>query len=77
LSKLFFLDRIAAIGEHKWDILFVRFKLPGMLNPDYVQQSNACLASLGLTETEFRHLLCQSHEKMRMEATKQQAFGTQ
>jgi hypothetical protein len=45
------------------------------LNPDYVQQSNACLASLGLTETEFRQLLCQLHEKMRIEATKQQAFG--
>jgi Domain of unknown function (DUF1825) len=74
-SKLFFLDRVESIGE-RWDIFFARFKLLGVLNPDYVQQSNACLASLGLTETEFRQLLRQSHEKMRIEATKQQAFGT-
>jgi Domain of unknown function (DUF1825) len=72
-SKLSFLDRIASIGE-RWDIFFARFKLLGVLNPDYIQQSNACLASLGLTVTEFRRLLRQSHETMRIEAMKQQVF---
>jgi Domain of unknown function (DUF1825) len=74
-SKLSFLDRIESIGE-RWDIFFARFGLLGVLNPDYVQQCNAFLASLGLTETAYRQLLRQSHEKMRIEATKLNVFGT-
>jgi len=70
VGKLYYLDEIEKI-EERWDVFFARFKLMGALNAQYIEQCNAFLASMGMTETEYRQLLKQAHDLMRKEAEAQ------
>ncbi|GAX12632.1 hypothetical protein FisN_13Lh100 [Fistulifera solaris] len=67
LGKLYYLDEIEKI-EDRWDVFFTRFKLMGQLDAAYLQQCDRFLASMGMTEEEYRKLLKQSHALMREEA---------
>ena len=67
LGKLYYLDEVEKIQE-RWEVFFARFQLLGALNPVYIQQCNAFLASMGLDEEQYRELLGKAHELMREEA---------
>ena len=67
LGKLYYLDEIDKIQD-RWDIFYARFQLMGLLNPKFVQQCNAFLSSMNLTEDRYRQLLDQCHILMREEA---------
>ena len=69
-GKIYYLDEIEKI-EERWDIFFARFSLLGALNQQYVKQCDAFLASMGLTEAEYRQLLQLCHEKMRDDAERE------
>jgi Domain of unknown function (DUF1825) len=70
LGKLSFLDQIEAI-EERWDAFFFRFKLMDSLNQDFIQQCEQFLASMKLTEDEYRELLKESHRLMRLDAERE------
>ncbi|CAB9515359.1 expressed unknown protein [Seminavis robusta] len=42
--------------EERWDIVFQRFQLMNVLNPDYIQQCNLWLADLGLDEEQYKQI---------------------
>ena len=67
LGKLYYLDQIEAIQE-RWDVFFARFSLLQALNKDYIDQCNAFLGSMGMTEDDYRKLLKKCHELMRQDA---------
>jgi hypothetical protein len=73
LGKIRFLDEIKAVQE-RWDVFFARFSLMGALNRDYVRQCSAFLASMGMTEPEYRQLLEQCHDMMREEANAERSL---
>lgn len=66
-GKIYYLDEIEKIKE-RWEIFFARFSLLGALDQTYVRQCNAYLASMGLTEADYRQLLKRCHQKMREDA---------
>ena len=70
LEKLSFLDQIEIV-EDRWDAFFFRFKLMDSLNQDYIDQCEEYLSSMKLTEDEYRHLLKESHRRMRQDAEKE------
>jgi len=67
LGKLCYLDQVEKIHE-RWEVFLARFQLLGALNPVYLQECKAFLASLGLDEEQYRELLGQAHAWMREEA---------
>jgi hypothetical protein len=67
LGKLRYLDEVEKI-EERWDIFFARFKLLGELDAAYIDQCNEFLASMGMTEDDYRKLLKKCHQIMREEA---------
>lgn len=66
-GKLYYLNEIEKI-EDRWDVFFTRFKLMGQLDPEYLEQCNQFLASMGMNEEEYRQLLKKCHDIMREEA---------
>jgi hypothetical protein len=70
LGKLEFLDEIEQI-EERWDVFFMRFKLMGAINIDYKRQCDQFLASMSMTEDDYRKLLKKCHELMRKDAERQ------
>jgi len=78
LGKIAFLDQLERVeddddGERRreterWDIFYGRCSLQGGLNPDFREQCEAYLASLGLPRGEFRNLLSKAHKALRKEA---------
>ena len=70
LGKLSFLDQIEAI-EERWDAFFFRFKLMNSLNKEFIEQCEQFLASMKLTEGEYRELLKESHRLMRLDAERE------
>ena len=71
MGKLNYLDEVWNIQE-RWDIFFASFRLLGTLNPEFVQQCQDFLESLGLTEDPYWNLLRLAHERMRQEAEREQ-----
>lgn len=67
LGKIRFLDEIEKIHE-RWDVFFTRFKLMAALDPEYIEQCNEFLASMGMNEEEYRKLLKKCHQMMRDDA---------
>jgi hypothetical protein len=67
LGKIRFLDEVEKI-EERWDVLFTRFSLMGYLDKRYVAQCDQFLASMGMSEEDYRKLLKKSHQMMRDEA---------
>jgi len=67
LGEIHYLDKIEKI-EDRWDVFFARFQLMGALDKKYVQQCNQFLASMGLSEENYRQLLKKCHKMMRDEA---------
>mmetsp|Transcript_101438 Transcript_101438/g.327340 ORF Transcript_101438/g.327340 Transcript_101438/m.327340 type:complete len:252 (-) Transcript_101438:79-834(-) len=74
LGKVAFIDQIEAV-EARWDVFFARFALVGGLNPDFKEQSEAFLSSMGLGAGEFRRLLRDAHDAMRRDAEAQRLQG--
>lgn len=66
-GKEIFLDQVEDV-ETRWDIFLKRFQLTGELNPEYVKEAAEFLAEVGLKPNEFRKLLRDAHEIMRVEA---------
>jgi hypothetical protein len=69
-AKISFLDQIETIGE-RWDAFFFRFELMNSLNKEFIEQCRQFLASMKLTEEEFRELLKETHRLMRLEAERE------
>ncbi|CAE8634301.1 unnamed protein product [Polarella glacialis] len=67
LGKLAFLDQLGAI-QVRWDVFFARLGLVGALNPDFKEQSQQFLSSMGLEPLQFRSLIDEAHLVMRREA---------
>jgi hypothetical protein len=70
LGKLAFLDEIDKIQD-RWDIFFTRFKLMGAINSDCKRQCDQFLASMSVTEDDYRMLLKKCHELMRKDAERE------
>lgn len=70
LGKIAFVDQIEAV-EERWDVFFGRVSLVGQLNPEFKEQSESFLTSMGLGSGEFRILLKQVHEAMRSDAERE------
>jgi D-alanyl-D-alanine dipeptidase len=66
-GKVMYLDEVEKI-EERWDIFFARFSLMGQLNREYVKQCDAFLASMSLSEEDYRKLLKKCHDMMRADA---------
>lgn len=66
-GKILYLDETEKI-EDRWDVFFKRFQLMGQLNQDYIDQCNAFLQSMGLTEDDYKKILSKSHDIMREDA---------
>jgi len=68
MSKLEYLDLIAAV-EERWDIMYFRLHLIGVLNPKYLTQCGAFLESRGyLSVEQYQNNHKQAHKEMRDEA---------
>ena len=67
LGKIRYLDEVEKI-EERWDVFFTRFSLMGHLDKRYLDQCDQYLASMGMTEKEYRNLLKKAHVMMRNEA---------
>jgi hypothetical protein len=72
LGKLSYLDHIERI-EERWESFFFRFKLMNAVNEEYTKQCEQFLASMKLTEDEYRELLRESHRMMRQDAERERA----
>jgi hypothetical protein len=70
VGKIAFLEQIEAV-EERWDTFFFRFKIMNQVNEEYSRQCEAFLASMKLTEDEYRELLKESHRLMRVDAEMQ------
>ncbi|CAE7318147.1 pks3 [Symbiodinium natans] len=55
LGKIAFLDQLEKI-EERWDIFFGRLGLLGALSPEYKEQSEEFLSSMGLSGSQLRWL---------------------
>ena len=62
-----YLEQLEAI-EGRWDVFFSRFELLGALNPEFVQQTDGFLKSMGMNAADFRQILREAHELMRADA---------
>lgn len=62
-SKCIFLRELHDI-EDRWDIIFERYQLMQVLNPEYVRQTNNYLASYGLDEEQYRTLRRANAQKL-------------
>lgn len=72
LGKLAYLDALEGI-EKRWDVFFARFSLIGALNPDFKEQTDAFLGSMGMDAQTFRDVLRDAHDLMRKEAEEERA----
>jgi len=63
-GQAMFLDRVDAI-EERWNVFLGRFKLLGDLNPEFLEQTEAFLAGIGLSTEEYLELHQQSHARLR------------
>ena len=70
LGKLAYLDEIEKI-EERWESFFFRFKLMNAINEDYKKQCDQFLASMSMTEDDFRKLLKKGHDLMRKDAERE------
>lgn len=75
VGKTMYLDQVAAI-EDRWNVFFARFSLMGQLNKAYVEQCDAFLNSMGMTEEQYKELLQECHDLMRQDAENERSkFG--
>ena len=70
LGKIAYLNEIDRI-EERWDVFFARFKLMGAINNDYKKQCDQFLASMNMTEKDYRSLLKKCHDLMRNDAERE------
>ena len=63
-GQVMFLDRVDAI-EERWNVFLGRFRLLGDLNPEFLEQTEAFLAGIGLSTEEYLELHQQSHARLR------------
>jgi hypothetical protein len=71
-GQLSFIDAIDAI-ERRWEVFYQRFNLMGLINPRFIEQTNAFLDALGLKggADEMAALIRQAHDRMREAAQAQ------
>lgn len=74
LGKAAFLDQLEAV-EQRWDVFYGRFALQGGLNPEFREQSEAYLASMGLGAGDFRKLVAQAHALMRRDTERDRGLA--
>jgi len=70
VGKLAYLDALDGI-ESRWDVFFSRFALMGALNPEFKEQTDTYLESMGMNTERFREVLKEAHELMRRDAEKE------
>jgi hypothetical protein len=68
LEKLAFLDEVDKI-EDRWEF-FMKYKLMGAI--DYKRQCDQFLASMSMTEDDYRELLKKCHQVMRKDAEREE-----
>ena len=68
--QLAYLDALDGI-ESRWDVFFSRFALMGALNPEFKEQTDTYLESMGMNTERFREVLKEAHELMRCDAEKE------
>mmetsp|Transcript_4846 Transcript_4846/g.8412 ORF Transcript_4846/g.8412 Transcript_4846/m.8412 type:complete len:126 (-) Transcript_4846:130-507(-) len=66
-GKLAYLDQLDQISE-RWDNLFGRCSLMGLVNPRYLEQSQDFLSTHSIDEAGYRELISKTHDNMRQEA---------
>jgi len=67
VGNLAFLEQLKAV-EDRWDVFYSRFALLGALNPEFEQQTDAFLRSMGMDAEQFREILHEAHGLMQAEA---------
>lgn len=67
IDKLAFLDQIDEV-ESRWDVLFFRFQLMNVINPEYKRQCDKYLAFMGMDEEKYVEYHKKAHEMMRKSA---------